>query len=286
MVSPEVNPAGAARRGRTLVPPQREVLDGVQTASAATTPSDGRNFPFQVRGSLQTILALRLMAPGDPDFFALLLDKIAHAPDFFRDAPIVLDVAPIADTPPIDLEAFAQRLRDHRLVPVGIQNGSPAWNDAASAIGLARFGSGGMPLERSGAGAAGQGRGARQAGQAGGRGGAPAHSRGPSRLVQENVRGGQQIVAPDGDLVVLGSVGHGAELAAAGHIHVYGALRGRAFAGIDGHEQAMIFCDQLDAELLSIAGVYMVNEAIDQRLINRRVRITTDGERLALAPVP
>jgi septum site-determining protein MinC len=254
----------------------------VQTASAATTPSDGRNFPFQVRGSLQTILALRLVAPGDPSFFPLLLDKIAHAPDFFRDAPVVLDVAPIADTPPIDLDAFMERLREHRQVPVGIQNGSAAWNDAASAVGLARFGSGGAAPERSSAGTGGQGRAARPAGRAA----EPARARGPSLLVQENVRGGQQIVAPDGDLVVLGSVGHGAELAAAGHIHVYGALRGRAFAGIDGHEQAMIFCDQLDAELLSIAGVYMVNEAIDQRLINRRVRITTDGERLMLAPLP
>jgi septum site-determining protein MinC len=191
-------------------------------------------------------------------------------------------VAPIADTPPIDLDAFIERLREHRLVPVGIQNGSAAWNDAASAVGLARFGSGGAAPERGAAGTGGQGRAARPAGRAA----EPARVRGPSLLVQENVRGGQQIVAPDGDLVVLGSVGHGAELAAAGHIHVYGALRGRAFAGIDGHEQAMIFCDQLDAELLSIAGVYMVNEAIDQRLINRRVRITTDGERLVLAPLP
>ena len=257
-------------------------MSGVQTAKA-TTPSDGRSLPFQVRGTLQTMLSLRLVAPNDPEFFPLLLDKIAHAPDFFRDAPVVLDVAPIADTPPIDLQDLVERLRAQRLVPIGLQNGSPAWNKAAIDAGLARFGSGGTVVERPTEGAQ---KSADRKPPAAGKAAAGSSGQGPARIIQENVRGGQQIVAPDGDLVVLGAVGHGAELAAAGHIHVYGALRGRAFAGINGHEQAMIFCDQLDAELLSIAGIYMVNEAIDDRLINRRVRITTDGERLSLAPVP
>jgi septum site-determining protein MinC len=254
-----------------------EIGTGVQTAEAATTPSDGRHYPFQVRGSLQTILALRLIAPGDPGFFPLLHEKIAHAPDFYRDAPVVLDVAPVADTPPIDLAHFVEQLRGFRLVPVGIQNGTVAWYEAGALVGLARFGSGGTVAER-------------RAEPAPARGTAPtkpaASARGPSRVVHEPVRGGQQIVASEGDLVVLGAVGHGAEVAAAGHIHIYGPLRGRAFAGIDGDEQAMIFCDQLEAELLSIAGVYMVNEAIDPRLINRRVRVGCDGERLVLAPVP
>ena len=111
-------------------------------------------------------------------------------------------------------------------------------------------------------------------------------ARGAALLVTEAVRGGQQIHAPDGDLVVLGAVGHGAELAATGHIHVYGALRGRAFAGIGGDEKAMIFCDQLNAELLSIAGVYLVNEDIDQGLLSRKVRVHCDGEKLVLSPLP
>jgi septum site-determining protein MinC len=227
-----------------------------------------------VRGSLQTLLALRLIAPGDPDFFTQLLDKIAHAPDFFRDAPIVIDLAPIADTPPIDLVELVQRLRDHRLAPIGVQNGSAAWNAAAGDAGLAVFPSGSSAPERP----------PRAAGTP-----RPAESpagRGAALLVTEAVRGGQQIHAPDGDLVVLGAVGHGAELAATGHIHVYGALRGRAFAGIGGDEKAMIFCDQLNAELLSIAGVYLVNEDIDQGLLGRRVRVHCDGEKLVLSPLP
>jgi septum site-determining protein MinC len=65
-------------------------------------------------------------------------------------------------------------------------------------------------------------------------------------------------------------------------VHVYGTLRGRAFAGIDGDESAMIFCDQLDAQLLSIAGVHLVSEEIDPQLIGRRVRVRLDGERLVI----
>ena len=56
------------------------------TGTAARIPGEVRQLPFQVRGSLQTVLTLRLLAPDDPDFFRLLLDKIAHSPDFFRNA--------------------------------------------------------------------------------------------------------------------------------------------------------------------------------------------------------
>lgn len=260
----------------------------MQPATSAATPSDARTYPFQVRGSLQTILSLRLLVPGDPEFFTLLLDKIAHSPDFFRDAPIVLDVAAIADTPPIDLETFVERLRAQRLVPIGLANGSPAWLQAAASAGLARFGGGApMPDQPTAVLVAPQPHpDPAQPSTPPPAVVAPAPRPRASRIVEEPVRGGQQIYEPDGDLVVLGAVGNGAEVAAAGHVHIYGPLRGRAFAGVDGDERAMIFCDQLAAELLSVAGVYLVNEAIDPRLMNRRVRVACSGERLVLHPVP
>lgn len=231
--------------------------------------------PFQLRGSVQTLLSLRLLAPSDPELVPLLRDKVAHSPDFFRDAPLVLDLAPVADAPPIDLAPLVAELRRLRLAPVGVQNASPAWQEAARAAGLALFGAGGTgPVRQEPA----RGRPAPVA--------APAPRRGAGLVVAEPVRGGQQVSCPDGDLTVLAPVGHGAELVAAGHIHVYGALRGRAFAGCDGDEKAMIFCDQLEAELLSIAGVYLVAEDIDPRLVGRRVRVWSDGERLVMAPVP
>lgn len=242
---------------------------------SAKVPAGARGAPFQVRGSLQTLLSLRLSRPDDPDFFTLLLDKIAHSPDFFRQAPIVLDVAPIAERPPIDLAAFAAELRRHRLVPVGIQNGSEAWNAAAREAGLALLGAGGAAPQRPAASATPASAPA-----------APAPARrGSAMIVTEPVRSGQQVYCPDGDLVVLAQVGNGAEVAAAGHVHVYGPLRGRAFAGVEGDDRAMIFCDALFAELLSIAGVYLVNEELDKDALGRRARVSCAGERLYVTTV-
>jgi septum site-determining protein MinC len=81
--------------------------------------------------------------------------------------------------------------------------------------------------------------------------------------VTQPVRSGQQVYAKDADLIILASVGTGAELLADGHIHVYGTLRGRALAGIQGDEQARIFCSQLQAELVSIAGQYRMPDPND-----------------------
>jgi septum site-determining protein MinC len=70
-------------------------------------------------------------------------------------------------------------------------------------------------------------------------------------------------VSKGGDLVITASVSHGAELLADGNIHVYGALRGRALAGIAGDKNARIFCQSLEAELVSIAGFYRLSDAIE-----------------------
>lgn len=69
-----------------------------------------------------------------------------------------------------------------------------------------------------------------------------------------------QIYAQGCDLIVLAAVSAGAELLADGNIHVYGPLRGRALAGVKGNTQARIFCQQLAAEMLSIAGQYKTAE--------------------------
>lgn len=233
-----------------------------------------RTQPFQIRGSLQTLLSLRLIEPHDPEFFGKFLDKIAHSPDFFRNAPIVLDASPVASLAPIDFVDLVAKLREHRIIPVGLQNGSPEWNEAAIQAGLAI-----LPEGRSAE--------PTRAKEAPAQAAAPARrASSPALLIREPVRGGQQIYAPDGDIVVVGQVGHGAELIAGGHIHVYGSLRGRAFAGIEGDENAMIFCDQLEAELLSIAGIHMVNEEIDERLLKKRAKVACDGEKLVVAALP
>src|SRR5690606_16388031 len=99
------------------------------------------------------------------------------------------------------------------------------------------------------------------------------------------VRSGRQIYAQGGDLVIVGPVSPGAELLADGSIHVYGALRGRALAGVSGDERARIFCQSLEAELISIAGLYRIAEDIDRAVLRKQVQIYLEEGRLRFAPV-
>lgn len=229
---------------------------------------EARRLPFQIRGSMQTILVLRLVAPEAPDFLDRLREKIAYAPDFYRDAPILLDLAPVAGREPIDVAALVANLAALRLHVAGVQNVDGRWREAVRRAGLAIFPDG---HDRPAAGGGPQ---------------SPATAvAGASMVIDRPVRGGQQIVAEAGDLVVLAPVGHGAEIAASGHIHVYAPLRGRAFAGIGGDESAMIFCDRFEPELVAVAGTYLVAEELDPGLVGRRVRVRHDGHRLVVEPV-
>ena len=101
----------------------------------------------------------------------------------------------------------------------------------------------------------------------------------PTSLVLENpVRSGQSVVFADGDVTVLGSVGSGAEIVAGGSIHIYGALRGRAMAGVNGNSAARIYCQKIEAELLAIDGYYQTAEDIDATLRNRPAQAWLEGD--------
>lgn len=107
----------------------------------------------------------------------------------------------------------------------------------------------------------------------------------PSLLLESPVRSGQSIVFAEGDITVLGSVGSGAEIVAGGSIHVYGTLRGRAMAGINGNAAARIFCQKIEAELLAIDGYYQTAEEISDSLRNRPAQAWLDGEMLKITPL-
>ena len=107
----------------------------------------------------------------------------------------------------------------------------------------------------------------------------------PSLLLESPVRSGQSIVFAEGDITVLGSVGSGAEIVAGGSIHVYGTLRGRAMAGINGNAAARIFCQKIEAELLAIDGYYQTAEEISDSLRNRPAQAWLEGEMLKITPL-
>ena len=114
---------------------------------------------------------------------------------------------------------------------------------------------------------------------------AKSKAKSPSLLLESPVRSGQSIVFAEGDITVLGSVGSGAEIVAGGSIHVYGTLRGRAMAGINGNAAARIFCQKIEAELLAIDGYYQTAEEISDSLRNRPAQAWLEGEMLKITPL-
>ena len=106
-----------------------------------------------------------------------------------------------------------------------------------------------------------------------------------SLLLDSPVRSGQSVVFPDGDVTVVGSVASGAEIVAGGSIHVYGTLRGRAMAGVNGNASARIYCHKMEAELLAIDGYYQTAEEIPDALRNRPVQALLDGNVMRVVPL-
>jgi septum site-determining protein MinC len=101
-----------------------------------------------------------------------------------------------------------------------------------------------------------------------------------SKLITRPIRSGQQIYAEGADLIVMSQVSEGAEVLADGHIHIYGALRGRALAGVRGDDSARIFCQNLEAELVSVAGNFLLRDSFADDVLKKPVQIYMSGENL------
>lgn len=102
-------------------------------------------------------------------------------------------------------------------------------------------------------------------------------------MIKAPIRSGQAIVHPHGDVIVLGSVASGSEIIAAGSIHVYGTLRGRASAGALGNRGARIFCRKNEAELLAVDGWYVTAEEMEGVSRGKPVQAFLDGDALRVS---
>ena len=103
-----------------------------------------------------------------------------------------------------------------------------------------------------------------------------------SLLIDSPVRSGQSIIFPEGDVTVVGSVASGAEIVAGGSIHIYGTLRGRAMAGINGNSAARIYCQKIEAELLAIGPHYKSADEIEASLRRGPTQAWLDGNTLKI----
>ncbi|HEN8731058.1 septum site-determining protein MinC [Pseudomonas putida] len=212
---------------------------------------------FQLKGSMLAITVLELARNDLEALDRQLAAKVAQAPNFFSNTPLVLALDKLpAGEGAIDLPGLMRICRHHGLRTLAIR--ANRIEDIAAAIAidlpvLPPSGARERPLEP-------EPEVVRKPEPAPTPPPAPEPEVRPTRIITAPVRGGQQIYAQGGDLIVTASVSPGAELLADGNIHVYGAMRGRALAGIKGNTKARIFCQQMTAEMVSIAGQYKVCE--------------------------
>ena len=238
------------------------------TAASRQAPDadpDGSSLPMlRVRG--RSVMAL-VIAPEPPfaNWFAALDQQMRRSAGFFADRPVVVDLGAVLETVGRDAIAVAlDGIEERGLRVIGAEGVGP------SVLAGTRWAR--LPTSL-------HGRDVAQAPQAD----PPAAAHVPSLLVDRPVRSGQSVVFDEGDIIVVGAVASGAEVIAGGSIHVYGALRGRALAGLRTGAGARIFCRRLEAELVGVDQLYRTAEHWGPDLHGRAVQVRCDRGALQLS---
>ena len=227
---------------------------------------------FDLKSAALPVVAVVLKTTDVAVVAADLAERLADDPGFFDNDPVLIDLVPVREAAePIDFEAVAALLRQHRTLPVAVRGGSPAQMEAAHAAGLVA---------------------APDAPPARAEPATPEVARevpvaGPGTVVIDKpLRSGQQVYARGADLVVLAMVSFGAEVIADGNIHVYAPLRGRAMAGARGNTEARIFSTCLEPQLVSIAGIYRTTETeLPDNVRGKPAQVRLEGEKLLIEPL-
>jgi septum site-determining protein MinC len=266
--------------------------------------------PFRLRGTTVNLVVLQLLDPETGRILPELERLLRQAPAFLHNAPIIIGLDSVRSTnDAIDFSGLIEGLRKLNLFPIGVSGGKPSQQDRAAKAGLPTLPKGAAratelasvaatapatppaeetlePASAEPAAAADRPAPPANAPKPAAPVEAPPAAAAepaavPAMLLTTPVRAGQQIYADKGaDLIITATVNPGAEVIADGHIHVYGALRGRAIAGAAGYEGARIFALRFDPELVAIAGLYRVREDLDQSLIGERIQLRLEGDHL------
>ncbi len=253
---------------------------------------------FEVKGTIAPVTVLCLRSTELDRIEEELRARVEPAPQLFLNAPIVIDVADIEnELASLSLPALVERVRRCKLIPIGVAHLPAADVALAAEHGLAvvQLGFGRSRGARatsptvaptSAAAAAAAPAAATMSAAptpASPRAVEPAPAKAPKSVppadaattltVATPVRGGQVVYAPRTDLVVMAPVNPGAQVIAVGHIHVYGRLMGRALAGAHGQTDARVFCQSLEAELVSVGGEFLTAEDIPAKLRGKPAQI-------------
>jgi len=250
----------------------------------AIVSEDPSSACYDIKSADLSLLALMLRTTNVQALDAALKQQLAETPGFFDQDPVVVDVGALgleADQT-LDLQSLIAVLRAHQLVPLAIKGAKQALLAQAKGMGLVDASDARIrrsvvldapntpPAEPT----------------------PPVVASAPSAplgamVIDKPLRSGQQVYAKGRDLIVLAMVNAGAEVIADGHIHVYGALRGKAIAGARGNTQAHIFAQVMEPELISIAGVYRTSEnALPKDVLGQVAQVSLqsgpDGDKLLI----
>ena len=247
----------------------------------STSASPLQKAALEFKSSSLTVPVLLLSNNEMAQIELQLQEKIAQAPEFFRNSPLLIDLQKLNSQ---DLDIAVQELvalvRKLAFMPIGIRGGTEKQNHDALALNLPVHSMHGSntPLEHKAS-------------------ASPKTLEVPeteekeaaepnveNKLITQPVRSGQRVYAK-GDLIVTATVSAGAEIMAEGNIHVYGTLRGRALAGVLGNVDSRIFCYDLQAELISIAGIYQLSDDLSPETAHKPVQISLDKQTLIIKDI-
>ena len=217
---------------------------------------------FDIKSANLPLVALLLKSADLQQVARDLHTRFGELPEFFDNDPLVVDLSAVREAS-LDFAELVRMLRRYKVMPVAVKGGSEKQMGEALLAGLAA------------------------ADDAGVQGWPPGQARGDkpepppptnALVIDKPLRSGQQVYARGRDLVVLSMVNAGAEVIADGNIHVYAPLRGKAMAGARGNADARILTLCLEAQLLSIAGVYRTSEvALPKQLQGKPAQVRLQG---------
>ncbi|WP_035051460.1 septum site-determining protein MinC [Andreprevotia chitinilytica] len=193
-----------------------------------------------------------------------LREQLGSGEHMLSGEQLALDFDSLPDLPSaVEVAALVQLLRQYQLKPIAARGGNADQRVAAREAGLVILNEDSVsppaPAPKA------------------------AEARVPALVINRPVRTGQQVYAKGGDLVVLALVSAGAEVIADGNIHVYAPLRGRALAGARGDTSARVYTTCLEAELVSVAGIYRtLDETLPTALRSRPAQVFLDQDKLVL----
>lgn len=268
-----------------------------------STPESSREgvAAVSIKGSVFTLPIVKIHSSELAAIKQTLISHMAKSAGFFKDSPVVLDLADVPEWLP-DFARLRQVLADMGLMAAALQNANENQIALARGAGIGNIATRTSNPSQSSTSSSKDDNATQQDAKDASAEKTQSVNSAASKATKGNamqliepefesqtmvydqpIRGGQRLYARGGDLIQLAAVNPGGEIMADGNIHIYAPLRGRALAGVSGDENARIFCHNMQAELVAVAGNYRVFEDnIPDDIKNKSVQVFLQNEQLII----